>query len=113
MLHLVFYAAAALVAGVGALVGASLRKDIRQRVARWLREHHLSESKLMDAVLLLDNIDSTIRAKVRVLARDRPAEVLQIERTYSESDIKDPMLLAELRKHQHAEQNVMSLFATA
>ena len=114
MIHLViYYAIAGAAVGIAALIGASLMRDVQHRVAHWLREHHLSKTKLMDAVVLLDEVGSTIRASVRVLAQDLSPEVLTIERTYKVSHIKSQQLLADLKQRQHAEQNVMSLFTTA
>lgn len=112
MIQLIYYAIAGAAAGISALIGASLMRDVQHRVAHWLREHHLSKSKLMDAVILLDEVGSVIRASVRVLVQDRSPEVLTIKRTYKVSDVKSQQLLAELKQRQHAEQNVMSLFTT-
>jgi hypothetical protein len=111
MIHLIFYAAGAVVAGVAALIGASLMKDAQRQVARWLRQHGLAKTQLMDAVVLLDQVGSIIRSSVRVKVAQRPAETLRIERAYSISDIKDTSLLAALRERQHAEVDIMPLFA--
>jgi hypothetical protein len=114
MIHLIFYAAAAAVTGItAALIGASLAKDVQQCVARWLRKHGLSQSKLMDAVIFLDMIGAVIRARVKVVTREQAPEVIQIERSYAESDIKYPEVLAELRRSRHATLNVMSLFPSS
>jgi hypothetical protein len=110
MIHLVIYAIGAVIA---AAIGASLSNDVRQRVARWLRQHGLAKSVLMDAVVLLDKADSGIRARVRVTARNRPSEVLSIEKTYRYDQITDPQLRAELNQRGHAEQNVLALVSTA
>jgi hypothetical protein len=113
VIHLIIYAIVGAAAGIGALIGASLMRDVQHRVAHWLREHHLARTKLMDAVILLDEVGSVIRASVRVHVQDRSPEVLTIKRTYKVSDIESQELLAELKQRHHAEQNVMSLFTTA
>lgn len=110
MIHLIFYAIAAAIA---AAIGASLSSDVKQRVARWLREHGLAKSALMDAVVLLDQVGATIKARVRVTASTRSSETLTIEKTYSYDQITDPQLRAELTRSGHAEQNVLALVSTA
>ena len=110
MLQLIYYAIVGVAAGVAALIGATLMKDVQHRVARWLQEQHLEQSKLMEAVLLLDQVGSSIRVSVRVMVAGRPAQVLKVDKTYKVTDIKDQQTLAELRRRQHAEQNVLSLF---
>jgi hypothetical protein len=111
MIHLVFYAIGAVGALVVGLIGASMMKDVQQRVARWLRAHGLQKSVLMSAIVKLDQVGVAIRASVQVMAREVPTETLRIEKSYSMSDVKDPALLAALKKSQHAELDAMSLFA--
>lgn len=110
MLHLIVYAAAA---AFGALLSASLMKDVQQRIARWLRENGLANSALMDAVVFLDKVGTRIRASVKVTTRSQRTEILRIEKTYSIDQIKDPGLRAALQQQGRAQQNVMSLIGTA
>jgi hypothetical protein len=110
MIHLIFYAIAAVIA---AAIGASLTNDVRQRVAAWLREHGLANSMLMDAVVLLDNVATGVKARVRVTARNRSSEMLSIEKTYRYDQITDPQLRTALERSGHAEQNVLALVNTA
>src|ERR1700742_396473 len=103
----------AAVIAFGALLSVTLLKDVQQRVARWLREHGLANSALMEAVVFLDKVGTTIRGRVKVTTRAQGTEVLALERTYSIDQIKDQNLRAELLQQEHAQQNVLSLFDTA
>ena len=109
MIHLIYLIAAALAVAFG----ASLSNGVRRRVASWLRQHGLAKSMLMDVVVVLDKVASGIKAKVRVTARNRPTEMLSIEKTYRYDQIKDPQLRAELQRRGHAEQDVLALVSTA
>jgi hypothetical protein len=110
MIHLVIYVIAAAVA---AAIGSSLSNDVRQRVARWLRQHGLAKSVLMDAVVLLDKMSTGVKASVKITAKNRPIEVLSIEKTYRYEQITDPQLRSELNRRGHAEQNVLALVSAA
>lgn len=100
-------------AALGALFAVTLSKDVQQRVAQWLREHGLANSALMDAVVYLEKVGSTIRASVRVMTRTQHTEILTLERTYSIDQIDDPAVRAALQQHDRAQQNVMTLFNAA
>jgi hypothetical protein len=113
MYHLIIYAAIAAFSGLVSLVSVSMLKDVHQRVARWLRQNGLENSALMDAIVLLDNVGTAIRGRVKVVTRSQRTEILMLERTYSIHQIKDPQLCAALEQRRHAEQNVMTLFSTA
>jgi hypothetical protein len=113
MYQLVFVAIGAVATGISALRGVSMMRDVKLTVARWLREHGLSNSYLMDAVVLLDKVGSDIQVSVRITAKTQPAQTIRTERTYSISKVTNPAVRAELEKHGHAEQNVLQLFNTA
>jgi phosphoribosyl-dephospho-CoA transferase len=110
MIVFIWYALAGI---FGALLGASLMKDVHRRVAAWLRQHGLAESHLMHAVVLLDRAGTALRASVKVSARSVPAQTLALERSYPVAQITDPDVLAALKNRGHAELNVMRLFNTA
>jgi hypothetical protein len=113
MIDLIIYAVIAAVGGLVSLVSVAMLKDVHQRVARWLRQNNLETSALMEAIVLLDQVGTAIRGRVKVVTRSQRTDILTLERTYSIHQIKDAQLRVALEQRGHAEQNVMTLFSTA
>ena len=125
MIHLVFFALAALFGGAtivtSALIGAALSADIRDWVARWLREHNLSQSSLLTAVVTLDpvagSVMQTVKASILVTAKPSAAaartETHHFVREYGLDQVADPEVRAMLERRGSAKQNVLTLFAVA
>lgn len=97
------------VAAVVALAGAAatLSNVVRQRVARWLGEHGLRHSALMDAWILLDQQASRIRGQLRLRTRTYGISIVTLDRTLAWTEIDDPDLLAALRSTGRAEARIL------
>lgn len=126
MIHLVFVALAAIFGGAtvatGVLIGAILSADIRAWVARWLREHNLSQSSLLSAVVTLDKVvgavKQTVKASIQVTTKQSAAVTARTEthhfvREYGLDQVTDPQVRAMLEQRGRADQNVLALIATA
>jgi hypothetical protein len=126
VIHLVFFALAALLGGgatviTSVLIGAALSADIRDWVARWLREHGLSQSMLLSAVVTLDrvvgSIKQTVKASIQVTAKQSAvtagrAETHHFVREYGFDQVTDPQVRALLENRGQAKQNVLKIIAT-
>lgn len=72
--------------------------SIREKCAAWLRAHQLENSFLMNALLAADSVIGRIRTLI--LGRVKNRIVVVHESVYSEAEIDDPSVLAELKKRQ-------------
>ncbi len=126
MIDLLLIAIAALFGGAtivaSALIGVALSADIRDWVARWLREHNLSQSSLLTAVVTLDRVAGsvmqTVKASIQVSARPSAAVAARTEthhfvREYGLDQVTDPQVRAILERRGSARQNVLTLFTAA
>jgi len=122
VIHLVFYALAALLGGATVAIGAVLSADIRAWVGHWLREHNLSRSRLLSAVVTLDqvagSVKQTVKASIQVTTKQSSAVAARTEthhfvREYGLDQVTDPEVRAMLEQRGSAKQNVLALVATA
>jgi hypothetical protein len=122
VIHLVFYALAALLGGATVALGAALRADIRAWVSRWLREHNLGKSSLMSAVLTLDrvvgSVKQVVKASIQVTTKQTATVATRTEthrfvREYGLDQVTDPQVRTMLAQRGSAQQNVLALFVTA
>jgi hypothetical protein len=95
----------------GAYLISKFWKDIREKVAGWLRNRGLQKSALMDAWIVLDNLVTTVRCTIFVKTQTTVTQKVS-ETTYSRDEIrqKDPDVYAELQKRGNLETNIMDLF---
>lgn len=95
----------------GAYLISKFWKDIREKVAAWLRSRGLQKSVLMDAWVVLDNLVTTVRCTIFVKTQTTGSQKVS-ETTYSRDEIrqKDPDVYAELQKRGNLETNIMDLF---
>jgi hypothetical protein len=97
------------IAAVAALAGVvvSLSNDVRQSVAAWLRAHHLAETALMDAWILLDATASGVRVRLRLTTRRYGTQEIVLDRVYRPDQIDDPQVRALLQQRSHAKIRIL------
>ena len=96
-----------IIATIAASLFVAFWDDIRERVATWLRNKGLSNSLLMDAWIKLDLIAGRVRC--RIFGKTRKYGLQEIsEVTYTQDQIEDQEILAELRRRGYCEKNIMS-----
>lgn len=90
----------------GTLFLVSFWDEIRESVAKKLRNIGWEKSYLMDAWIHLDRIASGIRCKF--FLKNKKQEIKLFEKKYLIEEIDDPEVLDELKKRGLIEKNIMT-----
>ena len=107
-----------IIVGVGAVVAAIIGtvavaacwREACQVIAAWLRESGRSESWLMDAVVLLDNLGSSVRRVVQAKGKTDGTRFSHVRTDYlSLSEIDDEDVRRQLARREHVNKSVMTL----
>lgn len=95
-------------AAVGTLIVMQLWDDIRETVAKWLRQQGLEKSALMDAWVKLDSIAGTVRS--RIFAKtEKTGETIISETEYEMSEIDDEDVKKQLKERGYFDRDIMDL----
>jgi G3E family GTPase len=92
----------------GTAIAATFWDSIREKVAEWLRSAGLQKTKLMSAWIRLDSIVAGVRCRIFVKTVDRKQHQVS-EETYTQSQINDADVLAELKRLGHAKRDILQL----
>ena len=84
-------------AAVGTLIVVKLWDNIRETVAKWLRQQGLAKSDLMDAWVKLDSMVGTVRSRIFVKT-EKTGKIIISETEYNMSEIDDEDVIKELEK---------------
>ena len=108
---------AQLVFGVAVLAGGvyiawRLRNQIREKIAAWLRDHGLEKSKLMDVLIVCDNMTTVVNQKL-------VCKIFAITQETGEQEVSEEMLspetlenlypdvYAQLQKQGHVRESIL------
>jgi hypothetical protein len=92
-----------------AVVVVSLRSDVRESIAAWLRAHNRQASFLMDALLFIDRVGVKYQTRILMRTTDNIWARVENERDYSLDEIDDPELVRQLEEAGRAQKRVLGL----
>ncbi|MCL2929962.1 MAG: hypothetical protein MGG37_18910 [Trichodesmium sp. MAG_R01] len=95
-------------AAVGTLIVVKLWDNIRETVAKWLRQQGLAKSDLMDAWVKLDSMVGTVRSRIFVKT-EKTGKTIISETEYNMSEIDDEDVIKELEKQGYYKRKIMDL----
>lgn len=110
MLNILWWAGGALVAAIGAAIAVSLWNEVRDAIARWLRDHGLAESALMGGFIRFEKVmNQAVRMSATIRTRQYGQTMVITDRQVSPSEINDSEIRASLERNGHATVDLLTV----